>query len=103
MSKIISIALGSAIIEPCIRVADDKAADEYLRRRYGSEISSPRMKGVVWFDGAGASRIMFNPDQEPSVKRALPTLENNAIIWLDTEETFASLQANERKYQIVDA
>lgn len=105
MAKIITIAIDGRPIEPLIRVTDDKAADAYLRTRFGDSNSFPKMKGTVWFNGSGAARILFNPEEESSVKKALPKLEKGMVIWVDSEETFAAMQesVNCPTYQVVEA
>lgn len=105
MTKIITVAIGGKPIEPSIRVADDKAADTYLRNRFGTEVGFPKMKGAVWFNGTGAARMLFDPAAEPSVKKALPKLEDGMVIWVDSAESFAVMQksVNCPAYQVVDA
>lgn len=105
MTKIITITIGGKPIEPSIRVSDDKAADTYLRNRFGTEVGFPKMKGAVWFNGNGVARMLFDPAAEPSVKNALPKLEEGMVIWMDSAESFAAMQdsVNCPAYQIIDA
>lgn len=104
MSKIITFTKDGCPVGPSIRVADDEAADTYLRHRFGDGAGYPKMAGTVWFNGAGAARIMFDSAKQ-DVRRVLPKLEKGMVIWVDVEAQFIAMQnaVNSPRLQVVDA
>lgn len=105
MTKFVAIVIDGKPVEPIVRVADDKAADTYLRSRFGSGVGFLKMQGTVWFCGNGSARILFDPAVSPSVKKALPKLEDGMVIWVDSEEDFVAMQksANCPVFEVIDA
>lgn len=105
MTKFVAIVIDGKPVEPIVRVADDKAADTYLRSRFGSGVGFPKMQGTVWFNGNGAARIVFDQAASPSVKKVLPKLEDGMVIWVDSEGAFAAMQesVNCPAFEVIDA
>lgn len=74
-------------IEATIRLADDAAVDAYLRERFATADSKHcRMRGDVFYNGTGASRIMFSW-QERTVRKALPKADG-LVFFVQSEQDF---------------